>query len=298
MMRRAALAMAFVAANAAGQAARDPVYVPKDAAVVAMDEAQARRIVTEILQRRAFEGVIVHGPELEAFMRPPWVQSVAFEPGLIVIGHEKGRLEIGLGAGWRAQVITDSVMGLPQYGVPASASDVLWVVDGGFDGDRRKARATQLADALHALLRTVTQAAEADAQLVEVAARYRALPVKPALPEEAHRAKVQADFAIGLKRYADAAGYLAEGIRHAPWWADGRFNRALLLAETGRYRDAVQEMRRYLLLVPEGPDARTAQDRIYQWEAAGNLPPQPPGAAAQPAPLPLFGTNAPAAPAK
>jgi hypothetical protein len=52
----------------------------------------------------------------------------------------------------------------------------------------------------------------------------------------------------------------------APWWPEGYFNRALILGETGRYRKAVEEMRKYLMIVPGAPDAREAQDKIYEWE--------------------------------
>ncbi|MSQ54271.1 MAG: hypothetical protein EXR31_02775 [Betaproteobacteria bacterium] len=254
----------------------EPVYVPVNEALATIDESQAQRTVTEITRRRGFEGVAVFARELEAFSRPSWVQTVAFEPGRIVISHEKGVTELRLDAAFKSQVVTDSVMGLQQYGVPVGPDEVLWVIDGGFNSESRKTKASRLADALHVLHRAVMQSVESDAKLAEVAASYRAMAVKPPLPEEARRAKVQAEFAIGLKRYADAAAYFAEGLKHAPWWADGRFNRALLLAESGRYRDAVQEMRRYLFLAPDGPDARVAQDRIYQWEAAGQLAPAPP----------------------
>jgi len=88
-----------------------------------------------------------------------------------------------------------------------------------------------------------------------VVRQYRDMPVKPALPEEARKFKVQA-----AVRYFDA-------LKIAPWWPEGHFNRALLLGEAGNYEKAVVEMRKYLMLVPEAPDARAAQDKIYGWGA-------------------------------
>jgi tetratricopeptide (TPR) repeat protein len=79
---------------------------------------------------------------------------------------------------------------------------------------------------------------------------------------------VQAEFAFEQKRLQDAARLYAEALKIAPWWPEGRFNRALLLAEVGQYRGAISEMRRYLQLVPDAPGARAAQDRIYRWESA------------------------------
>jgi tetratricopeptide (TPR) repeat protein len=88
------------------------------------------------------------------------------------------------------------------------------------------------------------------------------------MPEEVRKYQVQADFMISQKRYGDAIRIYTEGLKSAPWWPDGRFNRALLFAETKRYRDAILDMNRFLMLEPESPDARSARDRIYQWEAA------------------------------
>ena len=46
----------------------------------------------------------------------------------------------------------------------------------------------------------------------------------------------------------------------------GTTSLGLLLGEAKKYRDATQEMKRYLQLAPDGADARAAQDKIYQWE--------------------------------
>jgi hypothetical protein len=56
-------------------------------------------------------------------------------------------------------------------------------------------------------------------------------------------------------------------LKLAPWWPQGRYNRALLMGELGFAPEAIQEMRRYLQLVPDAANARQAQDKIYQWEA-------------------------------
>ncbi len=98
------------------------------------------------------------------------------------------------------------------------------------------------------------------------AARYRALAVKPALPEEARRFKVQAEAAVRDKRFDRAVERYAQVFKVAPWWPEGRFNRALILGELGRYTEAIREMNRYLKLVPNASDARKAQDKIYEWE--------------------------------
>ena len=99
-----------------------------------------------------------------------------------------------------------------------------------------------------------------------VADAYRKSPQKPSLPEEARRFKLQADAAVKEKDWSRAAFVYREAVLIAPWWPEGRFNRALILGEMGDYSVAKQEMQRYLQLVPDASNARAAQDKIYVWE--------------------------------
>jgi tetratricopeptide (TPR) repeat protein len=100
----------------------------------------------------------------------------------------------------------------------------------------------------------------------EVAAAYRAAMPKPQLPEDARKFKVQAEFAVQEKRFDRAVELYGKALDIAPWWPEGHFNRALILGETKKYWDAIREMKRYLLLVPDASDARAAQDKIYVWD--------------------------------
>lgn len=105
-----------------------------------------------------------------------------------------------------------------------------------------------------------------EAAFTEAARGYRVATVKPTLPEEARKFKVQAEFAFNKKEFEGAAARYKEALDAAPWWPEGHFNRALILGELFRYHDAIREMKRYLTLVPDAPNARAAQDKIYQWE--------------------------------
>jgi tetratricopeptide (TPR) repeat protein len=106
---------------------------------------------------------------------------------------------------------------------------------------------------------------------------YQSAAKKPELPEGARRFKVQAEDAINDKRLEDAADKYGQALQLAPWWPEGHFNRALVLSETGDYAGAENEMQRYLLLVPDAPNARAAQDKIYIWQGKPqSLPSQPP----------------------
>lgn len=106
---------------------------------------------------------------------------------------------------------------------------------------------------------------EADG-FVQVVARYQNANPKPTLSEEARKLKVQAEFTLEKKQYAQAIDRYEEALKIAPWWADGHFNRALLLGEAEHYAEAVSEMKKYLALEPNAKDARAAQDKLYQWE--------------------------------
>ena len=105
------------------------------------------------------------------------------------------------------------------------------------------------------------------ASFEKAAKQYRSKSVKPVLPEDAWKYKVQADTAVAKKQYDDAIELYENALKIAPWWPEGHFNRALLMGNAQDYFGAVQEMKRYLALAPDAPDARKAQDQIYQWKA-------------------------------
>ncbi len=95
---------------------------------------------------------------------------------------------------------------------------------------------------------------------------YRTAVTRPTLPEEARRYKVQAEFAVKEKQFYKAAELYGKALNIAPWWPEGHFNRAIVLSESKYPLEAIREMKRYLTLEPNAPDARAAQDKIYQWE--------------------------------
>jgi len=112
-------------------------------------------------------------------------------------------------------------------------------------------------------------AAAADAAAFDAAVEwYRAQSASPEIPESARRYKVRAEAAVREQRYADSAREFADALALAPWWPQGHYNRALVLAEAGRIDEAIAEMGRYLRLVPDATNARQAQDKIYLWEAS------------------------------
>ena len=105
-----------------------------------------------------------------------------------------------------------------------------------------------------------------EAKFVKAAKDYHDAATKPTIPEEARKFKVQAEQSVGDKKFDAAAELYGKALAIAPWWPEGHFNRAIVLGENRYYQGAMREMKRYLILVPNAPDARAAQDKIYAWE--------------------------------
>jgi hypothetical protein len=113
------------------------------------------------------------------------------------------------------------------------------------------------------------------AEFQEKAKAWRALAIKPSLPEQARRFKVQAEDAFQHKDFEKAAEYYENALETAPFWPDGYFNAALLYGELGFYSKAVLNMKRYLELRPDAEDSQAARDRVYIWEGKIVNPQQP-----------------------
>ncbi len=98
---------------------------------------------------------------------------------------------------------------------------------------------------------------------------YAKLPVKPELPEQVRKFGVQAVSMAEQKDYARAVELYGKGLGVAYWWPEAHFNNALLLADQTHFAEAIAEMKAFMELAPTSPDARAAQDKIYEWELKG-----------------------------
>lgn len=155
---------------------------------------------------------------------------------------------------------------LVQYGANNALTRALTSVRNGAP-DIREQAARQFADAFLVLRRAAIKVEEdEEAHFQDAARSYRNAATKPPMPDEVRRFRVQAEGAIRDKDFDAAANLYKQGLNLAPWWPQGHFNRALVLSEVGEFPDAITEMKRYLALVPDAPDARAAQDKIYDWE--------------------------------
>lgn len=123
------------------------------------------------------------------------------------------------------------------------------------------------ADALFVLKQDMLRRAAAEERRFQDALKRAPVAKTLDLPEAARRFLVQATDAIRDKQFAEAIDHYTQLIAAAPHWPNGYFNRALTLSEIADYIDAITDMKRYLALSPDAPDARQVQDKIYEWEA-------------------------------
>ena len=127
--------------------------------------------------------------------------------------------------------------------------------------------ANRFADALFVLARSSPPDVAQDPDFQKVVQQYRAAGGQAQLTEGVRAHRVAAEAAVREKRFEDAVNEYGEGLKLAPWWPQGHFNRGLILAELGAYGAAGREMKRYLLLEPDAQNARQVQDKIYEWQA-------------------------------
>lgn len=86
------------------------------------------------------------------------------------------------------------------------------------------------------------------------------------LPEDSKVFKTRAEAAIREKKFWQAADDYDRAVAAAPWWPQGRYNLALIAAEVKLYEIAIEEMERYLQLVPDAENAKKAVDKIIEWK--------------------------------
>jgi tetratricopeptide (TPR) repeat protein len=117
--------------------------------------------------------------------------------------------------------------------------------------------------------------AAAFAQFQESARAWRALPVKPDLPQEVIRFRNVAENAFREKEFGDAANYYEQGLAIMPLWPEGWYNAAVIYAEEQCYAQAALDMKRYLELCPGAPEADAARQKMDIWEEKGKKAPVP-----------------------
>jgi tetratricopeptide (TPR) repeat protein len=100
------------------------------------------------------------------------------------------------------------------------------------------------------------------------ASAYRSMKNKPSISEAQRKFIVQANFFSQEKNYSRAIEFYRKAIAADQVAYPAAYsNVALLYAQVNDFSAAISSMKKYLLLEPDGADARSAQDKIYEWEA-------------------------------
>lgn len=92
----------------------------------------------------------------------------------------------------------------------------------------------------------------------------------PAVPEEAKRFMARGRAAVKAagdeQGFLKAAGEFKQALGLAPWLAEGYYNLGVVQDKAGRYADAIQNLKLYLVAEPNAEDAAHVQDLIYEIE--------------------------------
>ncbi len=92
------------------------------------------------------------------------------------------------------------------------------------------------------------------------------MPTPPEMPDDAHRHVVRGELMLKDGNLDRALVEFNEALRIAPYMPKLYYNTALICGELKQYDKAIRQMRLYLTLAPETPDARATQDQITKWE--------------------------------
>jgi TPR repeat protein len=152
----------------------------------------------------------------------------------------------------------DAKVAAPQLKMMAHAQEL--------ERSGRKAEALSEYGKAYAHARTAKYSDLMDLAFTEVVRVYGSLDPKPGLTEEGRRYLVQANTHLQDKRYADSIQAYSNLINTNPWWPEGFYNYAHILAKQKQYAGAISSMKRYLQLAPGSQNARAAQDKVYEWE--------------------------------
>jgi tetratricopeptide (TPR) repeat protein len=90
------------------------------------------------------------------------------------------------------------------------------------------------------------------------------------VPEEARRHMARGEAALEIAKsaeeYGSAIKEFQEAVSLAPDWPAPYYNLAILQEKTGKLREAVTNLKQYLRLAPDAPDASKIQEYIYKLE--------------------------------
>jgi len=93
---------------------------------------------------------------------------------------------------------------------------------------------------------------------------------KPAIPEEAERYMARGGAAVKAakneKDFQDAALEFEKASLVAPWLPAAYYNLGITQDKAGKYKEAIQSLKLYLLAAPEASDAKAVKTLVYEIE--------------------------------
>lgn len=192
------------------------------------------------------------------------VESITFNKNKLNIAAEGGNYSFP----WKGMHVTSGTFG---YGSIFMISYPVVFISGAilslYDNDSSKFY-RQVADAITVIAAEKRSELAADnLAFQKVAKTYRNAKVKPVPGENVRKFVIMADEAVHQERFSDAVNDYEQGLKIAPWWPQGHFNASMILGKLHEYNRAIEHMKDYLMLVPNAPNTRAAQDQIYKWEA-------------------------------
>ena len=143
--------------------------------------------------------------------------------------------------------------------------DYFWLWSGWSQAD-----AQQMADALRVLVLDGRQKVDRELatryqKFLGLCGTYLAAKTTAPVPEEARQHRLLSQDAASRNDTDKALDESDKAVDAAPCWAQGRYDAALLEAQVGYYPVAVQNMKKYLLLYPDAPNAQAVRDQILIW---------------------------------
>lgn len=101
-----------------------------------------------------------------------------------------------------------------------------------------------------------------------LAQNYLSASEKQIMNEEQRKLFVQGNAMNKQLDYDNALNYYDKAISLNPVsYPEGYYNYAIIASLAEKYELAILTMKKYLLLLPDAPDAVSARDKIYEWEA-------------------------------
>ena len=93
---------------------------------------------------------------------------------------------------------------------------------------------------------------------------------KPAIPEETERRMARGAAAVkgaqGKQDFLDAAAEFEKASLAAPWLPAAYYNLGITQDKAGKYKEALQNLKLYLVAAPDASDARAVKGLIYEIE--------------------------------